>query len=176
MGSTQLLWARFARTSLAFSLSPWPAPDMLSPPSSPKPSSSASILSASPPPNSASPASWFIPFALLGPHPVHIRTSSILANIALGIAGSGLAYLLYYSLLDRISSTRVVSVTYLLPIWGLFWGSIAHERIGAPAYIGVAIVIFGLYLLNRKGPAKKSLPQVNADSESLETCPQSLDA
>ncbi len=106
------------------------------------------------------------------PHP----TSSILANIALGIAGSGLAYLLYYSLLDRISSTRVVSVTYLLPIWGLFWGSIAHERIGAPAYIGVAIVIFGLYLLNRKGPAKKSLPQVNADSESLETCPQSLDA
>lgn len=117
-----------------------------------------------------------LPFALLGPHPVHIRTSSILANIALGIAGSGLAYLLYYSLLDRISSTRVVSVTYLLPIWGLFWGSIAHERIGAPAYIGVAIVIFGLYLLNRKGPAKKSLPQVNADSESLETCPQSLDA
>jgi drug/metabolite transporter (DMT)-like permease len=117
-----------------------------------------------------------LPVALLGPHPVHIQTSSILANITLGIAGSGLAYLLYYSLLDRISSTRVVSVTYLLPIWGLFWGSIAHERIGAPAYIGVAIVIFGLYLLNRKGPVKKSPPQVNADTGSLETCPHSVDA
>jgi drug/metabolite transporter (DMT)-like permease len=117
-----------------------------------------------------------LPVALLGPRPVHILTSSILANIALGIAGSGLAYLLYYSLLDRISSTRVVSVTYLLPIWGLFWGSIAHEQITAPAYIGVAIVIFGLYLLNRKGPAKKPLPQVNADSKRLETCPHSADA
>jgi drug/metabolite transporter (DMT)-like permease len=117
-----------------------------------------------------------LPVALLGPHPVRIETSSVLANIALGIAGSGLAYLLYYSLLDRISSTRVVSVTYLLPVWGLFWGSIAHERIAAPAYIGVAIVIFGLYLLNRKGSAKQVLPQINADSESLEACPHSLDA
>jgi drug/metabolite transporter (DMT)-like permease len=117
-----------------------------------------------------------LPVALLGPGPIHIQTSSILANVALGIVGSGVAYLLYYSLLDRISSTRVVSVTYLMPIWGLFWGSIAHEHIGAPAYIGVAIVIFGLYLLNRKGPAKQSLHQVNADCESLKTCPHSADA
>ena len=33
-----------------------------------------------------------------------------------------------------------------------------------------AIVIFGLYLLNRKSPAKQALPQVNTDSESLEAC------
>jgi drug/metabolite transporter (DMT)-like permease len=107
------------------------------------------------------------PVALLGPHPVHIQTSALIANITLGVAGSGLAYLLYYSLLDRISSTRVVSVTYLLPIWGLFWGSIAHEHIAAPAYIGVAIVILGLYLLNRKA-AKPSFSQVHADDSSLE--------
>jgi drug/metabolite transporter (DMT)-like permease len=46
------------------------------------------------------------------------------------------AYLLYYSLLDRISSTRVVSVTYLMQILGLFWGSIAHEHIAVQGYIG----------------------------------------
>ncbi len=117
-----------------------------------------------------------LPVALLGPHPVHIQINSILANITLGVAGSGLAYLLYYSLLDRISSTRVVSVTYLLPIWGLFWGSIAHEHSAAPAYVGVAIVIFGLYLLNRKSSAKQALPQVNADREPLEASPHSADA
>jgi drug/metabolite transporter (DMT)-like permease len=117
-----------------------------------------------------------LPVTLLGPHPVHIKTSSILANIALGVVGSGLAYLLYYSLLDRISSTRVVSVTYLLPVWGLFWGSVAHEHIAAPAYIGVAIVIFGLYLLNRKGPAKQSVLQVDAGRESLKACSPSADA
>jgi drug/metabolite transporter (DMT)-like permease len=116
-----------------------------------------------------------VPIALLGPLPVHVQTSSILAGIALGVAGSGLAYLLYYSLLDRISSTRVVSVTYLLPIWGLFWGSIAHEPITILACIGVAVVIFGLYLLNRKGPAKP-FAQAAVDRESLETCSTSADA
>jgi len=111
-----------------------------------------------------------LPVALLGPHPVHVQTKSVLAGITLGIAGSGLAYLLYYSLLDRISSTRVVSVTYLLPIWGLFWGAIAHEHIAAPAYVGVAIVISGLYLLNRKAPVKET------PGQTLEACRASVDA
>jgi drug/metabolite transporter (DMT)-like permease len=107
-----------------------------------------------------------LPVALLSPHPIHIQISSVLANITLGIAGSGMAYLLYYSLLDRISSTRVVSVTYLLPIWGLFWGSIAHERIGGLAYFGAGIVILGLYLLNRKSFAKQALPRVNVEGQT----------
>jgi drug/metabolite transporter (DMT)-like permease len=117
-----------------------------------------------------------LPVALLGSHPVHIQTGALLANITLGIAGSGLAYLLYYSLLDRISSTRVVSVTYLLPVWGLFWGSIAHEHIAPPAYCGAAIVILGLYLLNRKSPAKQAHPQTSGDSKSPEACSHSLNA
>ncbi|MCU1320759.1 MAG: EamA/RhaT family transporter [Acidobacteriaceae bacterium] len=110
-----------------------------------------------------------IPVALLGPHPAVILRSSVLAGIVLGVFGSGLAYLLYYSLLDRISSTRVVAVTYLLPIWGLFWGAIAHESITPTAYLGVAIVILGLYLLNRKTSPKLAVP-------STETCPKTLDA
>ena len=56
--------------------------------------------------------------------------------------------LLYYDLLTRIPSTHVVAVTYLLPIWGLFWGYVAHEPILWTAYIGVTIVILGLILLN----------------------------
>jgi drug/metabolite transporter (DMT)-like permease len=39
-------------------------------------------------------------------------------------------------------------VTYLLPIWGLFWGLLAHESIGWSAYMGVAVVVSGLLLLN----------------------------
>ena len=97
-----------------------------------------------------------IPVALLGPHPGRIAAGSLAAAVTLGIVGSGFAYLLYYTLLDRVSSTRVVSVTYLGPIWGLFWGKLAHETINAGAYIGVAIVIAGLVLLSRtSSPAQK---------------------
>jgi drug/metabolite transporter (DMT)-like permease len=107
-----------------------------------------------------------LPVALAGPHPIHLRPASIAAVITLGIAGSGLAYLLYYSLLAHISATHVVAVTYLLPIWGLFWGSIAHEPIGWTAYVGVAIVIAGLVLLNLR--AFKAAP-TPAPAPALET-------
>ena len=90
-----------------------------------------------------------LPVALIGPHPVVIQSGSLAAAVTLGVFGSGLAYLLFYTLLDRVSSTRVVSVTYLGPIWGLFWGKLAHESINAGAYVGVAIVMVGLVLLSR---------------------------
>src|SRR5437660_1589610 len=46
-----------------------------------------------------------VPLATFGPHPAAIKASSIYAAIALGFAGSGIAYLLYYDLLSRIPST-----------------------------------------------------------------------
>jgi len=89
-----------------------------------------------------------LPIALAGTHPSGVRVSSIAAIVTLGLAGSGIAYLLYYNLLAHVSATHVVAVTYLLPIWGLFWGLLAHEPIGWTAYAGVAVVIAGLLLLN----------------------------
>jgi drug/metabolite transporter (DMT)-like permease len=93
---------------------------------------------------------WLIvlPVAAFGAHPTHILRSSIFAVILLGVAGSGLAYLLYFDLLTRSSATHVTAVTYLLPLWGLFWGYIAHEPILWTAYVGVVVVIGGLLLLN----------------------------
>jgi drug/metabolite transporter (DMT)-like permease len=90
-----------------------------------------------------------LPVASFGQHPGAIARSSVLAASLLGVAGSGVAYLLYYDLLSRIPSTHVTAVTYLLPIWGLFWGYVAHEPILWTAYLGVLIVIGGLVLMNR---------------------------
>jgi drug/metabolite transporter (DMT)-like permease len=106
-----------------------------------------------------------VPVALIGPHPAAIRPGSLAAAVALGVLGSGLAYLIFYSLLDRVSSTRVVSVTYLGPIWGLFWGKIAHETIFPAAYVGVGIVIAGLVLLRRT-----SAPATNPEQAPPSRC------
>jgi drug/metabolite transporter (DMT)-like permease len=89
-----------------------------------------------------------LPVALAGAHPADVRLPAIAAIATLGLAGSGIPYLLYYNLLAHVSATHVVAVTYLMPIWGLFWGSLAHEPIGWTAYAGVAVVIGGLLLLN----------------------------
>ena len=104
-----------------------------------------------------------LPIATFGQHPGTIARSSVLSAILLGVAGSGLAYLLYYDLLSRIPSTHVVAVTYLLPIWGLFWGYVANEPILWTAYLGVLIVIAGLVLMNRATSPKPGTASVPAN-------------
>jgi len=89
-----------------------------------------------------------LPLAILGPHPAALHWRSLAAVTVLGLLGSGLAYLLFFRLLATISSTRTVAVTYLLPIWGLFWGFLAGERVRWTSFAGVAIVLAGLVLMN----------------------------
>lgn len=95
-----------------------------------------------------------LPLAVFGPHPAALHWKSVAAVTVLGVLGSGLAYLLFFRLLATISSTRTVAVTYLLPIWGLFWGFVAGEQIRWTALAGVVIVLAGLILLNLKTEPK----------------------
>jgi drug/metabolite transporter (DMT)-like permease len=91
-----------------------------------------------------------LPLALVGAHPSNLHLGPVAAIAVLGFAGSGFAYLLYYRLLSQVSATHVTAVTYLLPLWGLFWGLFAHESIRLFTCVGVAITIAGLLLLNMK--------------------------
>jgi drug/metabolite transporter (DMT)-like permease len=88
------------------------------------------------------------PLALGGPHPGALHVAPVAAIAVLGFAGSGFAYLLYYRLLARVSAIHVTAVVYLMPLWGLFWGTFAHESIGLTACVGAAITIAGLVILN----------------------------
>ena len=44
------------------------------------------------------------------------------AVIGLGIPGTGIAYLLYYNIIDRLGAVRAASATYLPPIVALVIG------------------------------------------------------
>lgn len=100
-------------------------------------------------------ALWLTPFALFGAHPTEVTVRGIAAAVVLGILGSGLAYLLFYSLLARVSPTQTTAVTYLLPIWGLFWGALAGEHIGLTSLLGVGVVLLGVVLINwRRGASR----------------------
>jgi drug/metabolite transporter (DMT)-like permease len=108
-----------------------------------------------------------LPLALFGPHPAALHFKSLAAVTVLGVLGSGLAYLLFFRLLATISPTRTVAVTYLLPIWGLFWGFIAGEEIRWTALAGVVVVLAGLVLLNLRSQPQKSASILAAQ----EPCP-----
>lgn len=97
-----------------------------------------------------------LPLALAGAHPGPLHAGPLGAIAVLGFAGSGIAYLLYYRLLPVISATQLAAVTYVMPIWGVFWGLLAHEPIGTGTYLGVLVTIAGLALLNMRRAAPTS--------------------
>ncbi|MFI4890549.1 MAG: DMT family transporter [Steroidobacterales bacterium] len=100
-----------------------------------------------------------LPFALGGEHPSALRAAPVGAIAVLGFAGSGIAYLLYYRLLPVISATQLAAVTYIMPIWGVFWGLLAQEKIVPGTYVGVAVTIAGLVLLNLRSGAATAAPK-----------------
>jgi len=115
-----------------------------------------------------------LPIALIGPHPTALHFKSVAAIIVLGVLGTGLAYLIFFRLLATISPTRTVAVTYVLPIWGLFWGFLAGEQIHWTALAGVAVVLAGLLLLNvRTQPKQAAAPDqpTTATVSAQEPCP-----
>jgi drug/metabolite transporter (DMT)-like permease len=108
-----------------------------------------------------------LPIAVAGPQPSALRLAPVLAIAVLGFAGSGFAYLLYYRLLSQVSATHVAAVTYVLPIWGLFWGLFAHEAIGLLTCLGVAITVAGLVLLNLQPRNGRVQPTRDQQDETL---------
>jgi drug/metabolite transporter (DMT)-like permease len=76
---------------------------------------------------------------------------------------------MFFRLLATISPTRTVAVTYLLPIWGLFWGFVAGEEIRWTALAGVAVVLVGLVLLNLSSkPAPAAVIAVSKEACAAE--------
>jgi drug/metabolite transporter (DMT)-like permease len=73
----------------------------------------------------------------------------------LGIAGSGLAMIMFYYLIHEIGPTRTTMVTYLFPLGGVILGvAFLDERLSWQLVVGAALIISGIVVVNRK-PAEK---------------------
>ena len=72
------------------------------------------------------------------------------ATIFLGALGSGIAFLLFGTLLKRTGPVRAMIPTYFTPIVGTFLGVLFNgEKILLLSIIGMLIVIFGAWLTSR---------------------------
>lgn len=82
--------------------------------------------------------------------PVAVPSStSILCAIALGIACTGLAYLLFFQLIADIGVPKAMSVAYLIPLFGVLWGQLfLSEAITLQMIIGGVIVLAGVAIVN----------------------------
>jgi drug/metabolite transporter (DMT)-like permease len=70
-----------------------------------------------------------------------------LAVLALGVLGSGIAYLLYFAIIASAGASRAILVTYLVPAFALVYGAVfLDEAVTAVAIAGLALVLTGTAL------------------------------
>lgn len=70
--------------------------------------------------------------------------------LVLGFMSTSMATILFNKLVKISSPLFTSSVTYLIPIVAVLWGLFDGERLYAGHFIGMAAIIGGVYLANRK--------------------------
>ncbi|MGB9898441.1 DMT family transporter, partial [Thermanaerothrix sp.] len=86
------------------------------------------------------------------------------AALWLGLMGSCVATLLYYSLLQSIGPTRTTLVTYIFPLVGVILGAIfLHERPDWHLLAGGSLIISGVAVVNFLRPMPRTLPEIKKD-------------
>lgn len=71
--------------------------------------------------------------------------------IGLSFLGTGLAFLIYYYIIDKLGGVKASSVAYIPPVIALIIGAtIAGEPIGWTDFLATLIILVGVYLLRKK--------------------------
>jgi drug/metabolite transporter (DMT)-like permease len=83
--------------------------------------------------------------------PLGTPSALVVANLlALALLASGVAFLLYFRLIADIGMTRALTVTYLIPLFGVLWGWLfLGETLPAAAFAGGALILAGTLLVTR---------------------------
>jgi len=69
------------------------------------------------------------------------------ALIALGAGGTGIAFLLYYTLIADIGASRAAVVAYMAPAFSVFYGGLfLSESVTVTTIGGLALILTGSWL------------------------------
>lgn len=112
----------------------------------------------------AASALFAIPLAAPSLPSIHFHVLSLAAVIALGVVGTGVAYTLYYYVMNTLGAVRAAGVTYVVPITAVFWGALLlHETVSVTIVAGMVVILAGIVLANvRRAPRLE--PVVERDS------------
>ncbi|MEO8403327.1 MAG: DMT family transporter [Chitinophagaceae bacterium] len=89
---------------------------------------------------------------------------SLFATVLLGIVGSSIATVLFYFLVQKAGGLFASLVTYGIPFVAVMWGVIDHEEVRPLEVVSLGIILFGVYLANRK-KKESEVPQAPKGEE-----------
>jgi drug/metabolite transporter (DMT)-like permease len=94
-----------------------------------------------------------LPALAFFPSPGHATIGIMGAALALGVLCTGVAYIIYFKLVEDVGATSALTVTFLNPLFGILWGALfLHEVVGWYTIAGAAVVIAGTALVTGYSP------------------------
>jgi drug/metabolite transporter (DMT)-like permease len=88
-----------------------------------------------------------LPFTLYTWPTTPISITAWAALIGLGLVCTAIAYVLYYRLLIRVGPPRAMTVTFLIPVFGVLWGWLfLDESITLRIVLGGGVILLGTAL------------------------------
>ncbi len=93
-----------------------------------------------------------LPFIPLSPARGEMSAMIVVGVVVFAILCSAVAYLLYYRLIEDLGPTRALTVAFLMPVFGMFWGKvILSEIISGSMIAGTAIILLGTGMVLKSG-------------------------
>jgi drug/metabolite transporter (DMT)-like permease len=93
---------------------------------------------------------WIIALVVERGKPIHFTAVSAGSLIYLIVFGSCIVFLAYFTLLKRMSVTRLSVLTYITPVVAVMLGALVAREVFAPTTLaGAALVLAGVSLVNR---------------------------
>jgi drug/metabolite transporter (DMT)-like permease len=101
-----------------------------------------------------------LPLLLTGLPTAVPHADTVLAMLALGAGGTGLAFLWYYTLIAELGPARAALIAYLAPGFAVVYGAVLlSEPITAGTIAGLALILAGSWLMaNGRAPFSRSAP------------------
>jgi len=94
------------------------------------------------------PALLAAPFGIAVVPPVMPSATVLIALVVLALVCTSFANLLFFRLITDAGPTRAISVTFLIPVFGVTWGALLFgETLNTGAFIGGMIVLAGVALV-----------------------------
>jgi len=96
---------------------------------------------------------WVLPFLLLTPSQPKWNIEVVVSVLLLGLQCTGIAYLLYFKLVREAGAANALTVTFLIPLFGILWGVIflqeslqIHWLLAAPLVLAGTLLTTGVRL------------------------------
>ncbi|MQA88111.1 MAG: EamA family transporter [Streptosporangiales bacterium] len=106
-------------------------------------------------------AAAFLLVPALALPPRHVPGGTVVAAVlTLALACTALGFVLFYRLVNRVGPTGALTVTFLVPVFGLLWGTMfLDERLGWSTPAGLALVLGAVFLVTdlQRRPGRKPL-------------------